>query len=125
MTQALVRAARASDIPAITAIYDASVRQGTASFELDPPDEAEMRRRFDAIAGAGYPYLVAELGGRVVGYAYANAYRTPVEQEKSPEERGLYQHPELYNQPASKSITTLYEQTTTSEQSEYAPTGNK
>jgi L-amino acid N-acyltransferase YncA len=75
MTQALVRAARASDIPAITAIYDASVRNGTASFELDPPDEAEMRRRFEAITGGGYPYLVAELGGRVVGYAYANAYR--------------------------------------------------
>ena len=76
MTQALVRVARASDIPAITAIYGASVQHGTASFELDPPDEAEMRRRFEAITGAGYPYLVAELGGRVVGYAYANAYRT-------------------------------------------------
>ena len=76
MTQALVRGARASDIPVITAIYSASVLSGTASFELDPPDEAEMRRRFDAITGAGYPYLVAELAGRVVGYAYANAYRT-------------------------------------------------
>jgi L-amino acid N-acyltransferase YncA len=76
MTQALVRVARASDIPAITAIYGASVQHGTASFELDPPDEAEMRRRFEAITGGGYPYLVAELGGRVVGYAYANAYRT-------------------------------------------------
>jgi L-amino acid N-acyltransferase YncA len=76
MTQALVRSARASDIPAITAIYAASVQTGTASFELEPPDEAEMRKRFEAIAGAGYPYLVAELAGRVVGYAYANAYRT-------------------------------------------------
>jgi L-amino acid N-acyltransferase YncA len=76
MTQALVRTARASDIPAITAIYSQSVLNGTASFELEPPDEAEMRRRFEAIAGAGYPYLVAELAGKVVGYAYANAYRT-------------------------------------------------
>jgi len=76
MTQALVRSARASDIPAITAIYGASVQAGTASFELEPPDEAEMRKRFEAITGAGYPYLVAELGGRIVGYAYANAYRT-------------------------------------------------
>ena len=49
---------------------------GTASFELEPPDEAEMLRRFEAIADAGYPYFVAELDGRVVGYAYANAYRT-------------------------------------------------
>ena len=50
--------------------------QGTASFELEPPDEAEMLRRFKAITDAGYPYFVAELDGRVVGYAYANAYRT-------------------------------------------------
>ena len=63
MTQALVRSARASDIPAITAIYSQSVLNGTASFELEPPDEAEMRRRFDAITGAGYPYLVEELAG--------------------------------------------------------------
>ena len=49
MTQALVRAAAASDIPAIAAIYGASVLHGTASFELEPPDEAEMRRRYEAI----------------------------------------------------------------------------
>ena len=49
---------------------------GTASFELDAPDEAEMLRRFQAIVGAGYPYFVAEMDGRVAGYAYANAYRT-------------------------------------------------
>ena len=76
MTQALVRAATASDIPAIAAIYGASVLHGTASFELEPPDEAEMRQRFDAITRGGYPYIVAELDGRIVGYAYANAYRT-------------------------------------------------
>jgi hypothetical protein len=75
MTQALVRTATTFDIPAIAAIYGASVLQGTASFELHPPDEAEMRRRFEAITGAGYPYLVAELDDRIVGYAYASAYR--------------------------------------------------
>ncbi len=76
MTQARVRAAALSDIPAIAAIYRVAVLQGTASFELDPPDEAEMRRRFEAIVGAGYPYLVAEIDNRVAGYAYASAYRT-------------------------------------------------
>ncbi len=35
-----------------------------------------MLRRFKAITDGGYPYFVAELDGRVVGYAYANAYRT-------------------------------------------------
>ena len=76
MTQPTLRPATPADIPAIAAIYRPAVLQGTASFELEPPSEAEMLRRFEAITGAGYPYFVAELDGRVAGYAYANAYRT-------------------------------------------------
>jgi phosphinothricin acetyltransferase len=76
MTKPALRAATEADIAAITAIYRPAVLTGTASFELDPPDEAEMLRRFQAIVGAGYPYFVAEIDGRIVGYAYANAYRT-------------------------------------------------
>jgi phosphinothricin acetyltransferase len=34
-----------------------------------------MARRRGALLEAGYPYLVAERGGEVVGYAYASAYR--------------------------------------------------
>ena len=70
-----VRPAAAADIPAIAAIYGPAVLTGTASFEVDPPDEAEMLRRFEAITGAGYPYFVADLDGRVAGYAYGSAYR--------------------------------------------------
>jgi phosphinothricin acetyltransferase len=65
-----------ADIPAITAIYRPAVLEGTASFELEPPDEAEMRRRLEAIVGAGFPYIVAKADERVLGYAYANAYRS-------------------------------------------------
>jgi phosphinothricin acetyltransferase len=71
----LIRAATAADIPAITAIYDHAVRHGTASFELDPPDAAEMARRRQTLVDAGYPYLVAEADGTVAGYAYAGPYR--------------------------------------------------
>ena len=75
MTTPILRAATAADIAAITAIYRPAVLTGTASFELEPPDEAEMLRRFTPVAGAGYPYFVAVLDGCVVGYAYAGAYR--------------------------------------------------
>ncbi|HET7769591.1 MAG TPA: GNAT family N-acetyltransferase [Chloroflexota bacterium] len=71
-----IRPAAAADIPAITAIYGPAVLTGTASFEVDPPDEAEMLRRLQTITGAGYPYFVAEVDGRIAGYAYASAYRT-------------------------------------------------
>ncbi|HUI97663.1 MAG TPA: GNAT family N-acetyltransferase [Xanthobacteraceae bacterium] len=70
-----VRAATPDDVAAITAIYDHAVRHGTASFELEPPDAAEMARRRTALADAGYPYLVAETDGAVAGYAYAGPYR--------------------------------------------------
>ena len=76
MISPLVRDATESDIAAITAIYRPAVLQGTASFEVDPPDEAEMLRRFKEITQAAYPYFVAEVEGSVVGFAYANAYRT-------------------------------------------------
>jgi phosphinothricin acetyltransferase len=71
----LIRPAQAADIPAITAIYAAAVRCGTASFELEAPDEPEMRRRYESLRAGDHPYLVAELEGAIVGYAYAGPYR--------------------------------------------------
>ena len=76
MSSPYVRPASEIDIPAITHIYAHAVRHGTASFEFDPPDEAEMTRRMRVLLDAGYPYLVAEVEGAVAGYAYAGPYRT-------------------------------------------------
>jgi L-amino acid N-acyltransferase YncA len=75
MSSISLRSAALADIPAITRIYAHAVRHGTASFELEPPDEAEMARRMRALVEGGYPYLVAEGDGAVVGYAYAGPYR--------------------------------------------------
>jgi phosphinothricin acetyltransferase len=71
----MIRTATLTDIPAIAAIYAEAVRSGTASFELTPPSEDEMRGRFEKIVAGGYPYLVAALDGRVAGYAYCGDYR--------------------------------------------------
>jgi L-amino acid N-acyltransferase YncA len=70
-----IRPTGASDLPAITEIYQHAVLYGTATFELIPPDLAEMTRRFGLMTEGGFPHLVAALEGRVVGYAYASAYR--------------------------------------------------
>src|SRR3979409_1791436 len=75
MSTPAVRTATPADIPAITRIYAHAVRHGTASFELEPPDEAEMTRRQQALLDRGFPYLVAERDGAVLGYACAGPYR--------------------------------------------------
>lgn len=71
-----IRPAKTADIPAITRIYAHAVEHGTASFELTPPDEAEMMRRMQTVLDGKFPYLVAEIDGAVGGYAYASLYRT-------------------------------------------------
>ncbi len=71
----MIRSASPADLPAIAAIYDEAVRTGTASFELVPPGLDEMTRRFEALTRENFPYLVADAGGTVAGYAYAGPYR--------------------------------------------------
>jgi len=71
----VIRPSEAVDLPALTAIYGWNVLNGTGTFELDVPDLAEMSRRRDDVLGKGLPWLVAERGGVVLGYAYANHFR--------------------------------------------------
>nr|WP_316627971.1 N-acetyltransferase family protein [uncultured Brevundimonas sp.] len=76
MTAPSVRDARPDDIAAITAIYAESVANGRGTFELEPPDEAEMASRLAAVEGLGLPRLVVEIDDQVAGYAYAAPFRT-------------------------------------------------
>ena len=71
-----IRPATLADIPTITAIYAHAVQHGTATFELEPPTEVEMTRRMQAVLDGNFPYLAAEIDGKLAGYAYASLYRT-------------------------------------------------
>ncbi len=75
MGDAAVRTSTEADLPAIAAIYAHHVLTGLASFEEVPPEADEMARRRDDILASGLPFLVAEDGDRVLGYAYAGPYR--------------------------------------------------
>jgi L-amino acid N-acyltransferase YncA len=75
MTAPNIRPTTQADIPAITRIYAHAVKTGTATFELEPPDEAEMLRRFHKLRDGKFPYVVAEVDGVVAGYAYAGLFR--------------------------------------------------
>ena len=64
-----------NDMPAIQAIYAHHVLHGLGSFEEVPPDANELVRRWRTIVERGLPWLVAEAGRAVAGYAYAGPYR--------------------------------------------------
>ena len=71
MQKVIIRPAVAAAIETITRIYADAVLRGTATFEIEPPDEAEMLRRQSALRKNGYPYFAAEIESVVAGYAYA------------------------------------------------------
>ncbi|MGV3550392.1 N-acetyltransferase family protein [Rhizobium sp.] len=72
-----IRDASVTDLSAISEIYRESVLTGIATYELEPPSDEEMASRLAAIASQNYPYIIAEdEEGRVLGYAYASAFRT-------------------------------------------------
>lgn len=78
MSQAtlLIRPAADGDLDAVRAIYAHHVATSTGTFEITPPDRAEMARRKAEVAARGLPFLIAVADGAVAGYAYANLYRT-------------------------------------------------
>jgi phosphinothricin acetyltransferase len=70
-----IRPSTSHDLPAVTAIYAWNVLHGTGTFELEAPNVTEMTRRRDDVLAKGLPWLVAEVGGEVAGFAYANHFR--------------------------------------------------
>src|SRR6202051_2800599 len=92
-----IRPATEADLPFVTEIYEHAVRYGTATFELIPPDLAEMTRRYKALVDGGFPYFVAALDGRVIGYAYAGPYR-PRPAYRFTVENSVYLQPAIHRQ---------------------------
>ena len=70
-----LRPSTEADLPAIQAIYAQAVEHGTGTFETEVPSVEEMGRRRAEVLGRKLPWLVAERGGEVLGYAYANYFR--------------------------------------------------
>jgi L-amino acid N-acyltransferase YncA len=99
-----VRPATAHDIAAITHIYGYAVLHGTASFEIEPPDEAEMAHRHQLLLDGGYPYVVAETD-RVVGYGYAGPYRARPAYRWSVED-SIYIAPDAHRRGIGRALLT-------------------
>lgn len=70
-----IRACEEHDILSVTEIYGHHVLHSPGTFEIEPPSHAEMARRRGDLLDKGFPYLVAERDGIVVGYAHVGPYR--------------------------------------------------
>jgi L-amino acid N-acyltransferase YncA len=105
MSEAQIRPATPGDIAAITRIYAAAVTNGTATFEIEPPDEAEMTRRQHALVAGNYPCFVAERSGVVAGYAYASHFHTRPAYRWSIED-SIYVDPAFHGQGLGRLLIT-------------------
>ena len=70
-----IRPAAPDDAAVVQAIYAFHVAHGTASFDTEAPGEAFWRDKIAHVIAKGWPFLVVERGGTVVGHAYATQFR--------------------------------------------------
>ena len=101
----IVRDLTPDDLEAVTRVYARHVLHGTATFEEMPPSAEEMRLRHDKVRKLGLPWLVAEVSGATIGYAYADLYR-----ERSAYrftvENSVYIDPAHHRQGAGRALLT-------------------
>jgi phosphinothricin acetyltransferase len=71
----VIRAASELDMAAVRSIYAHYVLHSLATFEEIPPTLDEMLARRRASADSNLPYLVAQAGREILGFAYAAPYR--------------------------------------------------
>lgn len=64
-----VRVGQGADAAALAEIYNQEVREGTTNYESEPQSEETRRQWIEGLAQRGFPLLVAESGGEVVGFA--------------------------------------------------------
>jgi L-amino acid N-acyltransferase YncA len=105
MNPIIIRPVVAADVPAITRIYAHAVEYGTASFEIEAPDESEMARRLHALLQNDYPYLIAERASAIAGYAYAGPYRARPAYHWSVED-SIYVAPDMQRQRIGAQLLT-------------------
>jgi phosphinothricin acetyltransferase len=70
----IVRSATLDDAFAVAALYGHHVLHGTGTFEEAPPSPSDIAERMKAVQEKGFPWLVVEVEGHIVAYAYAGPY---------------------------------------------------
>lgn len=98
-----IRDVTESDADAIAAIYGHHVLHGTASYEVEPPSVEDTLGRIRRVTGPGWPFIIGEIDGAVVGYAYATQFRDRAAYRFTAE-NSIYVRAELMGQGIGKAL---------------------
>jgi L-amino acid N-acyltransferase YncA len=98
-----LRTAQPADVVSIQSIYAHHVLHGLGTFETEPPGVEEMGSRHAQITAAGFPYLVAVEANHVIGYAYANHFRTRAAYRYTVED-SVYVTPDTHGRGVGKAL---------------------
>ena len=93
------------DADAISAIYAHHVLHGVASYDIEPPTEADTLAKIERVREAGWPFMVAEIDGEVVGYAYATQLRDRAGYRYTAED-SIYVHHDFVGRRIGKALLT-------------------
>ncbi len=74
LLMAKLRFATTDDTKQILAIYEHYVKNTAITFEYEVPNEVDFLMRIKTISES-YPYIVATLNKKIIGYAYATKFR--------------------------------------------------
>jgi L-amino acid N-acyltransferase YncA len=102
----LIRDATETDAEAIAGIYAHHVLTGTASYDLEPPGAELHREKIRSVREADWPYLVAEEGGNLAGYAYATQMR-PRAAYRFTAEDSIYVHPDWMRRGVGRALLEM------------------
>ncbi len=75
MSDIAFRPATPTDVLALCAIYNPYVETSTVTFDLDAWTTADMEHKLEAVDALGMPFIVAEIDGDIIGYAYLSTWR--------------------------------------------------
>ena len=105
MSSTEIRLASPEDAAQIQAIYAPVVRETAISFEYEPPSVEEMRRRVESTLSKGYPWLVLDRSGEILGYAYGATHRERAAYRWSAEV-SVYIHPAWHRRRIGRALYT-------------------
>ena len=100
-----IREACETDSTGVAAIYAHHVIKGTASYDIEPPSVDSIRAKIRRVLAAGWPFLVAERDGSILGYAYATQFRDRAAYGWTAE-NSIYMHPDWMGRGVGKALLT-------------------